>query len=513
MTTKLAPSIDVKQDVNAAIIDEMANCYADPLRFTLVSYPWQTSGTILENFKGPDADQAEFFRQLGEEVRSRRFNGRDPVAPIRFARSSGRSTGKTARLAMTQNWIMSTRKGAQGTVTANNNHQLQTKTWAAIRAWASMCITSHWFETTTQRMTHKSFPAEWFCTPQSCKEENADAFLGQHALTSTQFYIFDEASSISDKIFTAALSGMKDGEPMMFVFGNPTRRTGLLYRSCFGSEKSKWNNGVIDSRNSAFANKVEIAKEIEEYGENSSYARVWIAGLPPSAEDLQFIDADRVWGAQKRDPFSLPDDPLIVGVDVSRGGKDPTVFRFRKGRDARTIPPIEIPGEMTKDSMQLAAKIVEVSNTKFNGQAPDAVFVDATGLGGPIVDRCKQIGGARKIIGVMFSQQSPEQRYANYRAYMWSKCKDWLDGGSIDDNRSGCGMKLEEALTGPSFSENSKDRIVLESKDSMQRRGLDSCDHADALCLTFAYPVTSSWRKPQSSNKNNPHQRGVSPWG
>lgn len=504
---------EVLEDPNVAIIELMNTCYADPLRFVILSYPWGKVGTKLENFKGPDDDQCDFFNQLGYEVKKRKFDGRNAVAPILFSRTSGRSTGKTARLAMTENWIMSTRKGAQGTVTANSYRQLQSKTWSAIRDWGSMCITSHWFTLTTQRHEHKVFPADWFCVPSPASEENADAFLGQHALTSTQFYIFDEASGISDKIFTAARSGLKDGEPMMFVFGNCTRRTGLLYRSVFGEDSKNWNHAVIDARASVFANQEEVAKEIEEYGENSDYVRVWIKGLAPASADLQFIDSDRAIAAQARNPACLEDDALVVGVDVSRGGKDPTVFRFRKGRDAKSIAPIEIPGEQTKDSMQVASKIVEVSNTPYNGHAPDAVFVDATGLGGPIVDRCRQLGAGKKIIGVMFGNVSPDPRYANFRACLWGRGRDWLDGGSVENNRTRTGMKLEEAMTGPSFSEDKKGRIILESKESMERRGLDSCDHADALFLTFAYPVTCSWKKSAGSQKNNPNDRSVSAWG
>lgn len=503
--------VEVRQDPNVAIIEEMANCYADVLRFAIVAYPWGKVGTKLENVKGPDEDQCSFFNQLSFEVKKRRFNGRDPVAPILFARSSGRSTGKTTRLAIVENWIMSTRKDAQGTVTANSFRQLQTKSWAAIRDWGAMCITSHWFTLSSQRHEHKRFPSSWFCIPTPGSEENSDAFLGQHSLTSTQFYIFDEASGISDKIFTAARSGLKDGEPMMFVFGNCTRRTGLLYRANFGEDSRNWNHAVIDARNSAFANQEEIAKEIADYGENSDYVRVWIAGLPPASADLQFIDADRVFAAQARDPVSLEDDPLIVGVDVSRGGKNPTVFRFRKGRDGKSIPPITIPGEQVKDSMVLASKIVEISNTSYNGQVPDAVFVDATGLGGPIVDRCKQLG-AKKVVGVMFGNQSPDPRYANFRGCLWARGKEWLDGGAIESNRSKTGMQLEEAMTGPAFSEDKKGRIVLESKESLEKRGLDSCDQADALFLTFAYAVAPV-KKAGMTQRNNPKDSLVSAWG
>ena len=57
-------------------------------------------------------------------------------------------------------------------------------------------------------------------------------------------------------------------------------------------------------------------------------------------------------------------------------------------------------------------------------------------------------------------------------------------------------------LAAPGYHLNKRNRLVIEDKKSMQRRGIASPDRADALCLTFALPVqvpTSrrvNWRKP-----------------
>jgi hypothetical protein len=49
--------------------------------------------------------------------------------------------------------------------------------------------------------------------------------------------------------------------------------------------------------------------------------------------------------------------------------------------------------------------------------------------------------------------------------------------------------KLEAALCGPGYSSDKHDRLVLESKESMKKRGLHSPDDADALFLPFAQQV------------------------
>ena len=67
---------------------------------------------------------------------------------------------------------------------------------------------------------------------------------------------------------------------------------------------------------------------------------------------------------------------------------------------------------------------------------------------------------------------------------MWGEMKDWLmDGGTINDDR------LIQELTAPESRINHAGKQVLESKDEMRRRGLPSPNIADALALTFAYPV------------------------
>jgi hypothetical protein len=133
-------------------------------------------------------------------VRANDFDGHTPVPPIRMATASGHGIGKSALVAWLVDWIMSTRPGAQGTVTAVTAPQLRTKTWAQIAKWTKKCITAHWFNITTgmgtMRMERIGQGETWFCQAQTCAEENSEAFAGQHAPTSTSFYLFDEASGV-----------------------------------------------------------------------------------------------------------------------------------------------------------------------------------------------------------------------------------------------------------------------------------------------------------------------------
>jgi hypothetical protein len=453
----------------------------DPYGFVMFAYPWGEKGELQE-YSGPDEWQTKLLKEIGEEVRKRDFNGRDPVSPIRVAISSGHGIGKSVLVAWLVDWIMSTRPGAQGTITANTFQQLDTRTWAQIRRWTKLCIVSHWWSIGAGSMTsnYSKSPKDWQCSPQSCREENSEAFAGQHAAGSSSFYIFDEASAIPDKIFEVAEGGLTDGEPMIFLLGNPTRNSGKFHRACFGSERNRWMNQSIDSRNSKFTNKVQIQEWIDDYGEDSDFVRVRVRGLPPRAGDLQFIGSDLVYEAQKREVMTLPDDPLVMGIDYARGGNDKTVIRFRKGLDGRSIKPIKIAGEKSRDSMLVATRIADL----IVQHKPAAVFGDATGgsIGGPINDRLRQLG--HQVIDVQYGGQSPDSHYANMRSYMWAKCRDWLSRGAIDADR-----ELEQDLVSPGSKHDKHDRVLLESKEDMKKRGIDSPDDADSLCSTFAAPV------------------------
>jgi hypothetical protein len=67
---------------------------------------------------------------------------------------------------------------------------------------------------------------------------------------------------------------------------------------------------------------------------------------------------------------------------------------------------------------------------------------------------------------------------------MWSEVREFLMRGAIDQD-----TRLAMDLAGPAVKMDRQDRICLESKEEMEKRGHDSPDDGDALALTFAQPV------------------------
>lgn len=482
VTKTVEPDVDEDEQ---ALAELCADCYDKPLEWTKAAFPWGEEGTPLAEESGPDDNQAEFLDELGKQVRQRGFNGRDAVMPILMSETSGHGTGKSAMGGWIASWVLSTRPDSKGTATAGTNTQLKTRTWAAIRYWMGLCLTAHWFNIQASGIFAKVSPQNWYLVPQTCKKQNAQAFAGQHAKTSTSWYLVDEASEVPDEIYTTAYGGLTDGEPMLFAWGQPVRNTGEFYEMNFGRLRARWNTRRVDSRSSRFTNKALIEQWIADYGLDSDFVKVRVLGLPPKASELQYIDRGRVDAARARSMRALPDDALVAGFDVSGGGRAWNVIRFRKGFDGRVREPIRIPGEADPKRDQRVGICAELLRDRSGPGGPiAALFVDAA-FGAPIVARLQALG-FDNVHEVNFGEASPKAYQKNMRAYMYAAAKDWLGVGSIPDEDSLC-----DQLTAPGYHVNQAGELVLEPKESvLERMGAESImDDADAFVLTFAAPV------------------------
>jgi phage terminase large subunit len=131
---------------------------------------------------------------------------------------------------------------------------------------------------------------------------------------------------------------------------------------------------------------------------------------------------------------------------------------------------------------------------------PALVVIDEGGLGAGVLDRLKE--QKYKVRGINFANKSKNpMMYGNMRAQMWGTMKDWLKSASIPNDRY-----LKTDLISPLMKPDSKGTIYLEGKKEMKARGLASPDAADAICVTFAFPVAhreyveKSIRRPYQGN-------------
>lgn len=464
------------EDLENQIIEDIGAFQHDPLGYALYAFPW--GGGELKG-KALRVWQWNFLEDLGKKLRS--GEEMNWVA-ILEAIASGHGIGKSALVAILIMWAISTFEDTKGVVTANTETQLKTKTWAELAKWHRLAINSHWFEFTATALFSKDPSREktWRIDQITWSERNTEAFAGLHNEGKRVILIFDEASAIPDKIWEVSEGALTDEktEIMWFCFGNPTRNTGR-FRQCFGRLRHRWGNQQIDSRKVEGTNKDQLQKWVDDYGEDSDFVRIRVRGLFPRASSMQLIPGDWVTNAQTREARSMIGDPLIMALDIARGGEDECVIRFRRGMDARSIKPIKVPGSEVKDSMRLVSIVLKA----IEDHKPDAFMYDGTGVGGPVGDRIRQLG--HTVLEVQFGSASPDVKQANFRAYMYEKLKEWIkNGGAIDED-----PKLETDLTSVEYGHNSRDQLLLESKEHMKARGLASPDDGDALAMTFAFYI------------------------
>ena len=463
------------------IAQDLAGYVNNPLAAILYGFPWGKGE--LSDSRGPRAWQAEVLKQIGAHL----ANPETAWQPCQIVISSGHDIGKSALISMLTWWALSTFEDSRVNITANTGNQLTTKTSPELSKWFRLAVNSDWFEKsiTSIKVKDPQHSETWRADLVPWSADNPAASAGLHNKGKRLLIIMDEGSEIPQVIFDT-MEGVtldENTQIIVIVCGNPTISAGPFIDIAFGRKRHRWLRHIIDSRNVEGTNKQKLAEWEKDYGEDSDFFRVRARGLPPAAGSAQFIDQGLIDAAQKR--YVYPDwkEPLVAGVDFAWGGSDDNVIRFRRGFDAKSIPPIKIKGEFTRDPAVLTGKLADILRRDYDGERLAMLFMDSAGIAAPVESRLRLLG-FENLMTVNFGAHSPDIKCAYMRDYMWAAMKEWLRDASIDSD-----PELAADLAGPCLVSDPQQRVKLEAKEVMQKRGLDSPDDADALALTFAMPI------------------------
>lgn len=202
-----------------------------------------------------------------------------------------------------------------------------------------------------------------------------------------------------------------------------------------------------------------------------------------------FIPTEAVLSARKQE--HEPTGSLVIGVDPARYGDDSFAVAWRRGRKVIKVErrhKLSIP-----DGANWVRKIIDED-------APVKAFIDVGGLGAGTYDTLKDFGGVygQTVEAVNFGgppTDPPEIAEdgtvipgpKNRRAEMWKRSKEWLleeGGADLPDDDA-----LHADACAPGYRHDLQQRLLIEEKDSIRRRGFRSPDGWDAVALTFAAPV------------------------
>jgi len=456
----------------------------DPEKFVLFAFPWGQAHTPLEAHSGPRKWQREVLRSITEHIRENK--GAVQMDTLRQAVASGRGIGKSALVSWLILWMLTTRIGSTVIVSANSEAQLRSVTWGELTKWTTMLINSHWWEISATKLIPAQWLTElverdlkkgtryWAAEGKLWSEENPDSYAGVHNMDGMML-IFDEASGIPDPIWAVGAGFFTENilDRYWFAFSNPRRNQGYFFE-CFNSKRDFWQTKNIDSRTVEGTDKQVYAQIIAEYGEDSPQAKVEVYGEFPAQGDDQFISPRVVDDAFTRERHNDLSAPIVIGVDPARGGTDSTVIAVRQGRDLIAIKRFH--GD---DTMTVVGHVIDA----IEEYKPVLTVIDEGGLGYGILDRLTE--QRYKVRGVNFGWKAKNQiMWGNKRAELWGETREWLKSASIKTDRM-----LKNDLTGPKIKPDSSGKIFLESKKDMKSRGLASPDAADAIAVTFAFPL------------------------
>lgn len=182
---------------------------------------------------------------------------------------------------------------------------------------------------------------------------------------------------------------------------------------------------------------------------------------------------------------------FVIGCDPAEYGADRTAIAFRHGRTVFRIEYHEKKGPM---------EVAGILLNYWREFQPDALMIDKIGIGSGILDRLKELGVPAIGVNSAERAQDPE-RYANKRAEIWYRLKEWLED---TPNRLPNDAAMIADISAPSYKTASNGARLIESKQDMKKRQMRSPDGADAIAMTFAENVIPKALREERHYDNRP---------
>lgn len=381
-------------------------------------------------------------------------------------------------------------KGAALSITADN---LKDNLWAELAKWRGRSeFLSEAFTWTKERIYANDHQETWFLSTRSFAKDADSEAIGR-ALSGLHsqfpFILLDETGEMPSAVGKAAQQ-IFTGSPVDALIaqaGNPTSTTGLLYESCSGG----WDEITItadpaDPKRTPRVS-VEHAQEmIDQYGRDNPWVMATILGKFPPGGFSSLIGIEDIERAQARHymPEQYAGAPVILGVDVARQGDDQSVIARRQGVVLHPLRSMRIP-----DTMQVSAQV----SLEFDAHRADGLFVDESGgYGAGVIDDLRR--RYYTPIGVQFGGSPLDARFFDKRSEMLFLACEWVKaGGALPPDPE---LKTELLALRYVYQ---RDKFRVIPKELIKKELGRSPDKADALALTFAYPVQALPRYPDGT--------------
>jgi hypothetical protein len=246
---------------------------------------------------------------------------------------------------------------------------------------------------------------------------------------------------------------------------------------------------------------------VAKFGEGSNVVRVRADGEFPEADDDALIRLAHTEAALARERPAVVTGPRRLGVDVARLGTNRTALVLRQGalvEHARVFA--------RQDTMVTVGCVLQAL---VEWQA-DEIAIDTIGIGAGVYDRLAELDVGTPelvpavrdylrvrgwltlpLVAVNVALPAPprtpgEPQGRTLRDHVWLEMAAWLRD---EAPAFPCDRRLAEDLAGelatPTSALDSSGRVVVESKERLLARRVQSPDLADALGTTFAPPAAA----------------------
>jgi hypothetical protein len=387
----------------------------------------------------------------------------------RTAVRAGNGCGKTVTASELVLWATACFPDSLVVTTAATSRQVEQQLWAEIHKLynKARCPLGGELLGTMLRFPRIGSRAIGFST------DDPGRFEGWHA--PRMFVVIDEAKSVEQPIFDAVERVLSAGEWVrLLVISTPGGPFGPFY-DIFAKQGHLYSLHHISALDSPFIRPEWIEERKQQWGESSPLFQSAVLGVfPMGKEDGTVIPLAHLHRLQEHPPAPSGSE-LFAGIDLASGGGDETVVAIFQGNQQVAL---EVWRE--QDTMVTVGKIRDVIDSF--GVPHSNVNIDADGLGGPIVDRLRELGYELAAIHNGAKARN-DKRFFNLSAELWANAAETIERGEValftDET-------LISQLTSRRWRPRSDGRVQLESKEDMRRRGLPSPDRADATVLALA---------------------------
>lgn len=394
----------------------------------------------------------------------------------RVSVKSGHGVGKTAFQSWLTLWWLFSHYPCKVAITANTAHQLSDVLWTEIDKWARQLPEGfkNLLEFKSDKISLKG-ASDSFAVARTSRKENPEALQGFHS--ENMLFLVEEASGVPDVVFQVAEGALSTKGAKTVMCGNPTRSDGFFYES-FHSMRHMWHNITVSCHEGEYVSEEFLDGMRQKYGEDSNVYRVRVLGEFPTQSDDVLVPLYIVEEATRREIVPSPTTPVVWGLDVARFGGDRSALAKRHGQVL--LEPIKT--WQNKDLMELAGIVLTEYEACNYSTRPQAIYIDAIGLGAGLADRLRELDLPAVAISVS-ETASLKDRFGRLRDELFWSAREWFEGRDVfipeDDT-------LIQEITSIRYKYLSTGKLKVESKDEMKRRGQRSPDVADAFVLTFA---------------------------